>query len=74
MAPSALTIDKKHLSIRVTSPAAPGRYRLTVALHDQDGVAFDPASQALLPSLIVRVTGEHDAAIVAPASGRARPR
>ncbi len=68
VAPSRLTIDKKHLSIRVTSPAARGRYRLTVALHDQDGVAFDPASQGLLSSLIVRLTGEHDAAIVAPAS------
>ena len=42
-------------------PAAPGRYRLTVTLHDDDGVAFDAATQATFPSLIVRVTGDLDA-------------
>ena len=46
-------------------PAAPGRYRLTITLHDKDGVAYDAATQALMPSLIVRVTGDFDGAILA---------
>jgi hypothetical protein len=66
VAPSALRIDKKNLSIRVAAPAAPGRYRLSVSFHDKEGVAYDGASQAMLPSLIVRLTGPHDAGIVGP--------
>ena len=66
VAPSALRIDKKNLSIRVTAPAAPGRYRLSVSLHDKEGVAYDATSQAMLPSLIVRLTGPHDAGVVGP--------
>jgi len=68
VAPSALRIDKKNLSIRVVAPARPGRYRLSVTLHDKDGVAYDPASQAMVKSLIVRLTGPHDAAVIAPES------
>ena len=64
--PSALRIDKKNLSIRVSAPAAPGRYRLSVSLHDKEGVAYDATSQAMLPSLIVRLTGPHDAGVVGP--------
>ena len=56
----------------VATPAAPGRYRLTVTLHDADGVAYDPATQAQVPSLIVRVTGDLDAGDRRP--GPARPR
>jgi hypothetical protein len=52
----------------VNAPAAPGRYRLTVMLHDKDGVAYDAASQAQLQPLIVRLTGPNDAAISAPSS------
>jgi hypothetical protein len=66
VAPSGLKIDRKNLSIRVAAPAAPGRYRLSVTLHDKDGVAYDATSQAMLPSLIVRLTGPHDAAVVGP--------
>jgi hypothetical protein len=44
----------------VTLPATPGRYRLTVTLHDADGVAYDAMTQALVPTLIVRVTGDFD--------------
>ena len=43
----------------------PGRYRLTISLHDSDGVAYDAATQAMIPSLIVRVTGDFDGAIQA---------
>ena len=47
-------------------PPTPGRYRLTITLHDKDGVAYDAATQAQFPALIVRVTGDLDATIVAP--------
>jgi hypothetical protein len=40
---------------------------LSVILHDGEGVAYDAATQAQVPALIVRVTGEHDAGIDAPA-------
>jgi hypothetical protein len=59
-------LAKKSFAFDVATPATPGRYRLTVTLHDADGVAFDAATQALLPSLIVRVTGDLDAQIVVP--------
>jgi hypothetical protein len=49
----------------VTYPSVPGRYRLTISLHDKDGVAYDAATQAMIPSLIVRVTGDFDGAIQA---------
>jgi hypothetical protein len=32
-------------------------YRLVATLHDADGVAYDAATQALVPALIVHVTG-----------------
>ena len=56
---------RKNLTIPVTPPAAPGRYRLTVTLHDSDGVAYDAATQAMLPGLMVRVTGQFDGAVLA---------
>ena len=51
--------------VPVTMPSIPGRYRLTITLHDADGVEYDAATQALIPSLIVRVTGDFDGAIQA---------
>jgi len=56
---------RKNFTIPVTPPAAPGRYRLTVTLHDSDGVAYDAATQAMLPGLMVRVTGQFDGAVLA---------
>jgi hypothetical protein len=67
VAPSSMKIDKARLGLRVKAPAAPGRYRLTVMLHDRSGVAFDAATQAMVRTLLVRVTGPNDAQIVAPA-------
>jgi hypothetical protein len=55
---------RKNLTIPVTPPAAPGQYRLTVTLHDSDGVAYDAATQAMLPGLSVRVTGQFDGAVL----------
>ena len=68
VAPVAVAIRKKALSVPVTYPSVPGRYRLTISLHDKDGVAYDAATQAMIPSLIVRVTGDFDGAIQAAPS------
>jgi hypothetical protein len=65
VAPVAVKVTKKELLVPVVLPTAPGRYRLTVTLHDSDGVAYDAATQAMLPAEIVRVTGPFDGAILA---------
>ena len=62
VAPAPVAIGKKALSIPVSMPSVPGKYRLTITLHDKDGVVYDAATQALIPSLIVRVTGDFDGA------------
>jgi hypothetical protein len=67
IAPKALKIGKTQMSVDVATPAAPGRYRLTITLHDADGVAYDPVTQAQFPPLMIRVTGDLDAGIDAPA-------
>jgi hypothetical protein len=63
--PAPVKIGKTSLSVPVTFPTAPGRYRLTISFHDAGGVAYDAPSQALIPSMIVRVTGDFDGAIQA---------
>ena len=63
VAPAAVKVGKTSFTVPVTLPSAPGRYRLTVTLHDGDGVVYDDATQAMIPSLNVRVTGDYDAAI-----------
>jgi hypothetical protein len=68
IAPATLKIGKGQMTVHVATPAAPGRYRLTVTLHDKDGVAYDPVTQAQVPVLIFRVTGDLDAGFDAPAS------
>jgi hypothetical protein len=68
IAPAALKIGKSAMAINVATPSVRGRYRLTITLHDADGVAYDAATQALVPSLLVRVTGDLDAGIDAPES------
>jgi hypothetical protein len=73
VAPTSMKVDRKYMSIRVVSPKTPGRYRLSVMLHDKDGVAFDAASQGMVSALIVRLTGPHDAVVVAPASVEIAP-
>jgi hypothetical protein len=50
---------------KVTMPQAAGLYRLTVTLHDPDGVAYNAATQALLSPMIVRVVGPFDAKVLA---------
>jgi hypothetical protein len=50
------------LSVAVQIPASPGLYRLVATIHGSDGVAFDAATQALVPALVVRVVGGQTAA------------
>jgi len=65
VAPAAVKFGATSMVVPVTMPTVPGRYRLTVTLHDADGVAYDAATQELIPPLIVRVTGAFDGAILA---------
>jgi hypothetical protein len=66
VAPRKVKITTKRMAFDVRAPATPGRYRLTVTLHDGEGVAYDAATQAMVSTLIVRITGDHDAGVVAP--------
>ena len=61
------------LSVPVKVPTIPGLYRLVATIHQRDGLAFDAATQALLPALVVRVTGPRTAAyeVVAAANATA---
>ena len=69
IAPAAVKVGKSSFTVPVTLPSVPGHYRLTVTLHDGEGVAYDDATQAMIPSLNVRVTGDYDMAIdVVPAA------
>jgi hypothetical protein len=42
----------------VTLPGVPGLYRLTTTFHGFDGTPFDEATQSMLPSMLVRITGD----------------
>ena len=64
--PVTMQVSPRAMAAAVTLPEAPGSYRLTLTVHDADGVAFDAATQAAFPALIVRVTGDLDATFVAP--------
>jgi hypothetical protein len=67
VSPAKVKFGKTAMVIPVKMPTQPGRYRLSIWLHDAEGVAYDAATQALVPPLIVRVTGDFDGAIqVAP--------
>ena len=46
----------------------PGLYRLVATVHQPDGVAYDASTQALVPALVVRVTGPLTATYAAPAT------
>ena len=48
---------KYGVDFEVTMPEAAGLYRLTVTLHDPDGVAYDAATQALLSPMLVGWSG-----------------
>jgi hypothetical protein len=54
--PARATLSKGRLRLTVGLPANPGSYRLTTTIHGSDGVAFDAATQALVPVVNVRVS------------------
>jgi hypothetical protein len=66
VAPVAAKRTANGLSVPVKVPTVPGLYRLVATIHEADGVAYDAASQALIPALIVRVTGRLTAMYDAP--------
>jgi hypothetical protein len=68
IAPVAATRTGDRVSVPVRVPSTPGLYRLVGTIHGSDGVAFDAATQALMPALIVRVTGPLTAVYDAPAT------
>ncbi len=47
---------KGRLRVTVRLPMAPGSYRLVTTIHGSDGIAFDAATQVLVPALTVRVS------------------
>ena len=51
------TIKPTRLTVPLTLPLRTGLYRLSTTVHDRDGIAFDAATQARIPALIVRITG-----------------
>ena len=63
--PVSGSYKKYGVDFEVTMPKAAGLYRLTVTLHDPDGVAYDAATQALLSPMLVRVVGPFDAKVLA---------
>lgn len=67
--PVPVSVAATAIGFDVNTPATPGRYRLTITLHDPSGIAYDAGTQSLVPGLLVRVTGELDAALVV--AGRA---
>ena len=68
VAPVAATVTPAGISVPVKVPAKAGLYRLVGTIHGSDGVAYDAATQALVPALIVRVTGALAARYEAPAA------
>jgi hypothetical protein len=63
--PVAGHFKKYGVDFEVTMPKAAGLYRLTVTLHDPDGVAYDAQTQAMLSPMLVRVVGPFDAKVLA---------
>jgi hypothetical protein len=73
VAPVAATVKGDQVTVPVRVPTQPGLYRLVGTIHGSDGVAFDAATQALMPALIVRVTGSLTAVYDVPATAFATP-
>jgi hypothetical protein len=59
--PAAAIVGRTRLRVNVAVPEQPGRYRLVTTLHDAKGVAFDAPTQALIPVLVVQVSGDLEA-------------
>jgi hypothetical protein len=57
VAPIAAKRTGSRLSVPVRIPGTAGLYRLVATIHGPDGLAYDAATQVLVPALVVRVTG-----------------
>jgi hypothetical protein len=68
VAPVAATVKGDQVTVPVRVPLQAGLYRLVGTIHGKDGVAFDAETQALMPALIVRVTGPLTAVYDVPAT------
>ena len=60
--PAPAKVVRSGLRLSVTLPATAGLYRLVVTVHGSDGVAYDGATQSLIPALGVRVSPRLSAA------------
>ena len=60
---SEVKVTRSSISAELVTPIEPGLYRLSVSIHDGDGVAFDARTQERIPALTVRVTGELSAVV-----------
>ena len=63
--PVAATVRKADLIFATRMPSAPGLYRLSITLHDAEGIAYDAATQALVAPMLIRIAGAYDARILA---------
>lgn len=63
--PVAGKIQKTGIVFPTKLPSAPGLYRLSVTLHDAEGIAYDAETQALVAPMLVRIAGEYEAKILA---------
>ena len=70
---AAKRIPAGGFSVPVRVPSTPGLYRLVATIHQPDGLAYDAATQALLPALVVRVTGPRTAAYAVQSAATAAP-
>jgi hypothetical protein len=73
VAPVPATVSGTNVTVPVKIPTKPGLYRLVGTIHGSDGVAFDAATQTLMPALIVRVTGPLTAVYNVPSTAFASP-
>lgn len=74
VAPVAATkLASGGIEVPVAVPTTPGLYRLVSTVHQADSVAFDAATQALIPALVVRVTGPLTATYTARAAATVAP-
>lgn len=73
VAPVRAKLDGIKVIVPVRIPTREGLYRLVGTIHGKDGVAFDAATQALMPALIVRVTGRLTAVYDVPPTAFATP-
>ena len=54
--PARAKLTRSRLRLTAALPTDSGTYRLTTTVHGSDGLAFDAATQALVPVLTVRVS------------------